>query len=416
VSSLSSDQRSGQHPPQRRGRRTVSSARASAAATGRVLVISGSAGHGHTMAGRAVTAALRHRHPGLEVAHIDAVARMWSPYKNIYRAGYIRLVDKHPHVWRKLYEDTNRRHSSLAHFIARAAGSGLVRLTRRWDPDVILCTHFLAPELLYRPIARGKIRAPLHVVITDHDTHRSWSWPGIERFYVASELVKARLALTYDVARDAIEVTGIPIRPEFAEPADPVPVRLRYGLASDRPTVLFLSGGFAAGAMGKAIHGVWRDRRDTQILAVCGRNERMRHRIERMARPAGAVIHALGFVHDVRGLMEVADVVVAKSGGITTSECMAVGRPMVISGSIPGQEERNADAVVEAGAGYRALTSEEVRHRVGMLLEDPDLRAAVARRALRFGRPEAAAQIADRVAASIEPADLPTGPRFHGAR
>ncbi len=368
------------------------------------------------MAGRAVTAALRRRHPGLVVAHIDAVARMWSPYKNIYRSGYIRLVDKHPHLWRHLYEDTNRRHSTLAHLVTRAAGNGLVRLTRRWDPDVILCTHFLAPELLYRPIAKGKIRAPLHVVITDHDTHRSWNWPGVERYYVASDLVKSRLALTYGVERDAIDVTGIPIRPEFGEPTDRTPVRLRYGLDAERPTVLFLSGGFAAGAMGKAIHGIWRERRDAQILAVCGRNERMRRRVERLARPAGGVLHALGFVQDVRGLMEVADVVVAKSGGITTSECMAVGRPMVISGSIPGQEERNADAVVEAGAGYKALTPEEVRHRVGQLLDDPDLRAAVARRAARFGRPEAAAQVADRVAAAIEPADLPTGPRFHGAR
>lgn len=170
-----------------------------------------------------------------------------------------------------------------------------------------------------------------------------------------------------------------------------------------------------AGSMGKSIHGIWRDRRDVQVLAVCGRNERMRRRIERMARPAGAVLHPLGFIQDVPSLMGVADVVVAKSGGLTTSECMAMGKPMVISGSIPGQEERNADAVIEAGAGYRALTPEEVRYRVRQLLEDPDLRAAVARRAQRFGRPGAAGVIADHVAEAALPAESVERPRFHGA-
>ena len=384
-------------------------------ARGRVLVLSGSAGHGHVMAARAVTAALRSRHPLLEVAHVDAVARMWSPFKQIYRSGYERLVDKHPVLWRQLYDASNKAHPVLGGMITRMAGSRFVGLVKRFDPDVIVCTHFLAPELLSGPISKGKIRAPMHVVITDHDTHLSWNWPGIARYYVASDLVKARVALTFGTPEDRIDVTGIPIREMFGEPVDEVSVRVRYGLDPDRPTVLFLTGGFAAGAMGKAIQGIWRDRRDVQVLAVCGRNERLRRRIERMPRPEGAVLHPLGFIQDVAGLMAVSDMVVAKSGGLTTSECMAMGKPLIINGSIPGQEERNADAVIEAGAGYRALSPEEVRYRVGLLLEDPDLRAAMARRAARFGRPGAAGDIADRVAAAVLPDESVERPRFHGA-
>ncbi|MDA1194826.1 MAG: glycosyltransferase [Planctomycetota bacterium] len=407
MSSVSSKQ---PHPPS-----APAGEERSSGARGRVLVISGSAGHGHTMAGRAVTSALRRRHPRLEVAHIDAVARMWSPYKQIYRTGYVRLVDKHPHLWRMLYEATDRSHPTVAHLLTRVAGGRFIRLVKRWDPDVIVCTHFLAPELLARPVTTGALRAPVHVVITDHDTHLSWNWPGIARYYVASEHVKARAALAFGFDEQRIEVTGIPVRHEFSEEPDVRRLRTRFGLDPERPTVLFLSGGFAPGPMCRAIQGIWRDRRDAQILAVCGRNERLRRRVDRLARPEGAVLHALGFLQDVRGMMAVADVVVAKSGGLTTSECMAVGRPLVISGSIPGQEERNADAVVEAGAGFRALTAPEIRYRVVRLLDDPDLRADVARRARRFGRPHAADQIADSVAAEALPVDGLWGPRFHGA-
>jgi processive 1,2-diacylglycerol beta-glucosyltransferase len=167
--------------------------------------------------------------------------------------------------------------------------------------------------------------------------------------------------------------------------------------------------------MGRAIVGIWKERRDVQVIAVCGHNERLRRRIGALARPAGATLHALGFVDTVRELMAAADIVVAKSGGVTVSECMAAGKPLLISGSIPGQEERNADAVVEAGAGVRALTPEEVRWRVSRWLGDPARLAELGARARAFGRPDAANRVADHVAASIGAEETIRGPRFHGA-
>ncbi len=381
----------------------------------RVLVVSGSAGHGHTMAGKAVAAALKLRHPEIETTHVDCVALTNNVFKHVYRWGYIRLVDKHPLLWRHLYDITNEKTSRLAHAITVIAGRRFVRLVKQRKPDVVLCTHFLAPELLGRALRKGKIDTRLHAVITDHDTHRNWYYPEVDHYYVASDLVKTRMVLTYGVDEKRIDVTGIPVRPDFSTQPDLARVRVRYGLDPDRPTVLFLSGGFAAGPMGRSILGLWRDRRDIQVIAVCGRNERLRRRIARLPRPEGAVLLPLGFVHDVRDLMAVADVVISKSGGMSTSECMAAGRPMVISGSIPGQEERNADAVVEARAGFRALTPEEVRCRTVQLLDDPDLRATLARRARHMGRPSAAADIVDHVASTMQTEETVRGPLFHGA-
>ena len=382
----------------------------------RVLVVSGSAGHGHTMAGRAVTAALQSRHPGIETRHVDALAHMWSAYRLVYRKGYIALVDRHPHLWRALYEHTNRKTSFVAHVLSRLAGRAFVRWCRAWKPDAIVCTHFLAPELLSRAVYAGKIPTRLQAVVTDHDTHRVWFWPGISHYYVASELVAARLALTYGVKDERITVTGIPVRDAFAEPADADPVRLTYGLDPRRPTVLFLSGGFAAGAMRQAILGLWQERRDIQVIAVCGHNGRLRRRIHALPRPEGAVLHALGFVDTVRELMSASDLVVAKSGGLTVSECMAAGKPLIVSGSIPGQEERNADAVVEAGAGVRALTPEEIRWRVVRWLAEPERLREAGRRTATLARPDAASRVADHVAVSVvTPEASVHGPRFHGA-
>lgn len=380
----------------------------------RVLVVSGSAGHGHVMAARALTTVLRRRHAALDVVHVDAVAKTAHWYRRTYRWSYVRVVDRHPLLWRKVYESTDRQSSSVGHWLSMAGGRRFIRLCMRWKPHVIVCTHFLAPELLAPAIRSGRIQARLQAVVTDHDIHRIWYWPEISRYYVASELVQARLALRYGVPESKIAVTGIPVRPGFGRRHDKVAIRARYGLHPDRPIVLFLSGGFAAGPMRRSILGLWMERRDIQILAVCGRNERMRRQVAALPRPAGAVLHALGFVEHPDELMAISDLVVSKSGGITTSECMASGKPLFISASIAGQEERNADAVVEAGAGYRTLTAEEVRWRGARLLEDPKRLRAMSRAAKRMGRPGAAADISDRIAADLLP-PVDVRPHFHGA-
>lgn len=290
-----------------------------------------------------------------------------------------------------------------------------MREVARWQPDLVLCTHFLAPELMARALRRGRLKAQLQVVITDHDAHRVWYYPEVRRYYVASELVRARLVLRFGTPERDVQVTGIPVRRAFRQPADVLGVCTRFGLDPDRPMVLFLSGGFAAGPMARAIVDLWRERADVQVVAVCGRNVRLRRRISRLPRPAGAVLRALGFVKEVRDLMAASTLVVGKSGGSSMAESLAVGRPLVVSTAIPGQEERNAEALVEAGAGVRASTPEEIRWRVAGLLEDGEALRAMTERARRFGRPQAALEIADGVAASLPGATAWRGPHFHGA-
>jgi processive 1,2-diacylglycerol beta-glucosyltransferase len=381
----------------------------------RILVVTGSAGHGHVRAAQAVAAALRARHPRLDVAEMDALAEMPAGYRETYRRLYVRLVDRHPLVWRALYEATDRRTSALGHALTVLGGRRLVRRALAWRPDLVVCTHFLAPELLSRAVRRGRTAVPIHVVVTDHDAHRVWWYPEVSSYSVASDLVRARFVHRFGARADRVFVTGIPVAAAFSVRRDPSAVRSRLGLDPGRPVVLFLSAGFAAGDVPRAIQGVWADRPDVQVVAACGTNARLRRAVARIGRPAGGVLQVLGFTKDVADLVAAADLVVGKSGGITTSEVAALGRPLLVSASIPGQEERNADALVAAGAGVRAPTPEEVRWHVVRLLARPDDLRAMAAKARAFGRPNAADAIADRIADAVGVAPV-WSPPAHGAR
>ncbi len=382
----------------------------------RVLVVTGSAGHGHVKAAQALAAALRTRHPTIDVGEVDALALMPRWYAETYRRGYLAMVDRWPLAWRHFYEKNDRKVGWLGHVLTVFAGRKLAREVLAWKPDLVVCTHFLAPELLAREIGLGRTKIPLHVVITDHDVHRVWWYPEVERFYVASDVLRARMAYRFGVPLERTRVTGIPVAAAFGEKRDGASIRPRLGLDPARPTVLFLSGGFSAGPFAQSILGIWADRPDTQIVAVCGKNVRLARRLAELPRPENGKLEVLGFRDDVPDLMAVADVVVGKSGGLTTSEAMAAGKPFVVCAAIPGQEERNADAVAAAGAGVKAPTPEEVRWHVVRLLGRPDELHAMAQRAKAFGRPRAAADIADQIAERVGLVPVTAAPAFHGAR
>jgi processive 1,2-diacylglycerol beta-glucosyltransferase len=380
----------------------------------RVLVVTATAGHGHARAARAVAAALRTRHPQLDVAEVDILAKMPRWFSSTYRAGYLWMVDRHPMLWRHFYETNETNPTALGHWLSIAAGKKFVRSAIAWKPDLIIATHFLAPELFGWAHRAGLTKIPIHVVVTDHDIHRIWWQPEVEEFYVTTDVVKARLSYRFGVPPARIHVTGIPIDAAFRDKRDPVAIRARFGLSAQRPTVLFLSGGFASGPVSTAILGIWQDRPDVQVIAVCGKNVRAQRRLADLPRPAGGTLHVLGFRDDVPDLMAIADLVVGKSGGLTMSEAMAMGKPLIVSHSIAGQEERNADAVLAAGAGVKAPTPEEVRWHVVRLVSKPDELRAMSLRAKAFGRPFAADDVADRVAerVGIQPV---VAPPAHGA-
>ncbi|MCC6694069.1 MAG: hypothetical protein IT365_00435 [Candidatus Hydrogenedentes bacterium] len=126
-------------------------------------------------------------------------------------------------------------------------------------------------------------------------------------------------------------------------------------------------------------------------------------RLERAASKAPSHIIPFGFVDNMHELMAASDFAVAKSGGLTTSECLALGVPMVVFNPIPGQEERNAFHLIENGAGLWAHTAANMLYKVETLLGDPERLARMQANARRIGRPDAAYRIADAVVGSREP-------------
>src|SRR5262249_18010648 len=95
-------------------------------------------------------------------------------------------------------------------------------------------------------------------------------------------------------------------------------------------------------------------------------------------------------------LMAVADLVVSKPGGLTTSETLARGAAMVIVNPIPGQESRNSDFLLENGAAIKVNNIATMGHKVSQLLRDRERLAQIKANARRLGRPRAAFDVVEK--------------------
>jgi processive 1,2-diacylglycerol beta-glucosyltransferase len=382
-------------------------AAAAVAAGPRIAVLHATAGNGHKRAAEALAAAVAELEAHATVREVDTLVFASRLYRGTYAASYNAMARHAPRLWGALYHSwamapVNRGTAPVRLALDRLNLRRLVRVVERERPDAVVCTHFLPVEALSPGRGRG-LGAPLHCVITDFAAHPFWAFPHVDRYFVAADAVADELA-GHGVSRRRIEVTGIPVDPRFALRIGREAACARFGLDPDRPVVLVMGGGRGVGPLGELAERLAALTRGMQVLVVCGTNARLRDGIDRL--PAGRTgrIRTLGFTDEVDVLLEACDAVVSKAGGLTCSEALVKGAPLVVFRPTPGQEVRNARFLASAGAAVHADSADEVLATLAHWVADPGARARVREAQARIARPDAAAAIARRVMGDIHAA------------
>ncbi len=367
----------------------------------RVLLLSASSGAGHVRAAQALEKAFAAR-GDCDIEHIDAIHYVSKLFQRVYDQAYIAMVRRAPALMGLLYDrfDQPWKHPRRRLALDRLNTGPMIRLLKRVQPELCVATHFLPAEIIAWLIAKRKLRARNAIVVTDYDVHAMWLCRTVDRYYVAMEESAEYLA-RIGVPREKVRVTGIPIDPVFATAADREAIRRRHGLDAEAPMILVAAGGYGVGPVEQLVGDLLKLERPWQIVAIAGKAEKIKKRLEEIARGAGRLasgvprLHAVGFTHEMDQFMAAADLLVGKAGGLTTSEALARGLPMALIEPIPGQEERNADHLLEAGAAIRCNNLPAAAWKIASLLEDRVRLEQMRGAARAMARPRAAAEIAE---------------------
>jgi processive 1,2-diacylglycerol beta-glucosyltransferase len=363
----------------------------------KIAVFSVSAGTGHLRAAEALTATAPARFPGLEVIHIDLMTLVPPLFRELYAGSYLPLVERHPALWGYLYDVSDRPRRGphpdrLRIAVERLNTQKLKEVVRDLNPDAVICTHFLPAELFSRWRRKRSFTRPVWLVVTDFDVHMLWVQANVSGYCTAAEEVAWRLQ-DRGVDPGIVHVTGIPIMPAFGDRLSRRTCAAELGLDHRRRTLLVMAGGAGLGGILKMVRRLLQIRENFQIIALAGRNLRMLSELQRVARNHPGRLFPLAFTPTIERVMRVSDLAITKPGGLTTSECLAMGLPMVVVNPIPGQEERNADFLLEHGVALKAYDETGLEFRVRALLGDTWRLAEMSRKARSLGRPDAAADI-----------------------
>lgn len=367
--------------------------RGEATAPRSILLVSASTGTGHRTAAEALRKAYGEQHPGYHVEHVDLLDLAPKWVRATYGSGYELIATRAPWLWHQMYQHTDggahdrARWSPVAHRLLFREFQRLLR-SRPWS--YCFCTHFLPCQL-----AAGRPGLPpFSLAITDFTLHQVWVQTGVRRYFVATDAVASDLRGRLGNA--VVESTGIPISPRFAAAPSRLDSRRGLGIERRRQVVLVMGGGLGIGVEGSTRQALMNTAPETLVIAITGSNRPVRERLEQMGVPRSR-LRVEGFVTDIERYLSAADFVITKPGGLTTSEALSLGRPLIFAGAIPGQETGNARAVAAAGAALFAEDDQAMGSAIRKLSTDSQLLMGLAVSAARLGRPNAARDAVQRM-------------------
>jgi processive 1,2-diacylglycerol beta-glucosyltransferase len=363
----------------------------------KALILHASAGAGHRRAAEALAAAFHAEAPSAKIIVSDILEFTPRVFKETYAEGYLQLVRRIPELWGYMYSHSDKSAPKPWRKKVRATFNKInmtifFNYLRDTAPDIAICTHFLPLEVLSTRAGKKKLDIPFYAVVTDFAVHSLWIVDNVSGYYVASD-ESARQVVRRGQPAGLVKAFGIPVDPVFST-ATPLPqAKKKLGLRPDVPVVLILSGGRGVGSMPDMIQSFEGSGANCQLLAVAGTNEQLKADAERAAAESSLPVKVFGFVDNVHELMDAADLIISKPGGLTTSELLAKGKPMVITAPIPGQEQRNCEHLLEAGVAVRLYEVDDTPYKVSSLLDAPDRLKQMCSNARAIGRPHAARDI-----------------------
>ncbi len=370
----------------------------------KIKIFHASAGYGHHKVAQVIQKAFLSR--GLrseDVTCEDALDSTPFYFRRLYPAIYFYSVKYAPRLWGWFYENLDR--PAISHLVAPwrtlhnlYMGRKLLRRIMIDQPDIIICTHFFSAELFATAKRQGKIRSKIMIVITDFFPHAVWVNEGTDFYWGMSEETRQNL-IRRGVPKEKIMAGGIPVDSSFQPSGRKTEILKKWGFSSERFTILLTSGSFGLGPQLEILKALDTFSSRIQCFAVCGNNQSLKISLEQES--FSFPLKIFGFIDFMPDLMEASDLMIAKSGGSTTTESFAKGIPMVVLEPIPGQEMRNAQLLKDRDASYFMKQPFQIKVILQSILDRPEMHQQKMKSVQGLARPHAAEDLVNYVLQTI---------------
>jgi len=337
--------------------------------TKKVFIFTASTGSGHNLAAQSLEDALSKS--GFETRILDAFKESSAVLDRIMSEGYKQLVENAPRFYEQMYKKFNKKTPFREHVFGRMSrlmNPELVPLIQEEKPDLIISTHPFVTRLLGTIKEHADIDIPVLAFVTDYKIHDVYIHKMINAYVVGSEYTKKTM-MDLGVSPDIIFPFGIPIRRAFTENK----TNTTKNNSKIKGTVLLMAGSLGSKNMEKAFSALMKIEKPIRLIVVCGNNEKVFRSIEflkKVYQSEDKLVDIYGFVNNIPELMDDSDIIITKPGGLTSTEAIMKNIPMIIPFCYPGQEEENADYLVESGMAIKVKKIKDLTPTLDFLIEN----------------------------------------------
>ena len=360
----------------------------------KILIMYATYGGGHQSAAKAIKSYIDENYKDCETNIVDCIKYINRPVNYISVNAYNRLTTSFPKIWKKVYYNSGKGFlSKVSNGTNKLMSKKLYKLFKEYQPDLVISTHMFATQMTGYLKRKGKINCPLATVLTDFAPHGQWLEEHEQGnfFFVSNEGMRKSLIEEYHVDPDKIHVTGIPISPKFAKGFNKEEIYKSMELNPNLKTILLFGGGKYGIGRKKVVEVLtcltkYLD--EYQIVAVSGKNKKMIKSFKQLhdSLPDSTNLKVFDYITNVPEVMSISSLVVTKPGGLTSSESLASGLPVLVINPIPGQEEENAEFLENHGAAVWLKKTDSAEDVIKELLSSPEKLKIMSDNSLRNSR------------------------------
>lgn len=364
----------------------------------KIFIVHAPAGAGHKRAAEAIKDAFDRVKTPHDVRVVNSLDYTNPLFSRTYPWGYNFLVSKAPFLWGfffyltdfKLFQFFMRPLRRISNFIN---GFEFYRFIIKEKPDCIISTHFLSTDIVSNLKALKLYKGKHITCITDYGVHAFWIAKHVDNYVVASEYSKKEL-IAKGINAEKIRILGIPVQHKFTEKLDREAAIKKLSLQEGLFNILIIGGGLGVGPIPGLVRVVSRCTCPFQLIVVCGKNQELVNELQALAADAKMPVKIYGFVENVNELMDISDMMISKPGGLSLSEALIKGLPVLVPSYIAGHEEKNLRFLEKNNVGISVKNVDEALQKLQALYASKDLLNSMKEKARQLGKPSAADDIA----------------------
>ena len=343
----------------------------------KVIIFYAKYGGGHLSAARSIENCINTYYKNVNVELIDFMEYANKEFNKITTKAYAEMAKKLPKAYGSIYWKSEK--GPLAHISTtsnKLLSIKINKLLQKKSPDLIICTHPFASQMCGYLTKHHKLNTKIATILTDFASHDQWLvYNEYINYLFVSNIEMKETLMSKNIPADKIFVTGIPISERFLNKYDKKSLFIDFNLNPNKKVVLFFGGGeFGLGKNYtlKVFETFVKDSTDIQIIAISGKNKKMKEAFENIVieNHKEANVQIFEYTNKVPEFMSISNLVVTKPGGLTTSESLASGLPIVVINPIPGQEEENAEYLVNHNTAIWLKKDDNVEEIINNLLSD----------------------------------------------